>query len=49
MQKPVPPVFPDVQIVREEYKFFGDDDPPLKVIGVCILGLVVLTLIRVFS
>lgn len=47
MQKPVPPVFPEVQVIREEYKFFGDDDPPPFVLWGSLLGMVVLACIKV--
>lgn len=46
MQKPVPPVFPDVQVIREEYKFFSDDDPPPFVLWGCLIGMVVLDVIK---
>lgn len=47
MQKPVPPVFPEVQVIPEEYKFFDDDDPPPFVLWGCLLGMVVLSMIKV--
>ena len=47
MQKPVPPAFPEVQVIREDYKFFDDDDPPPFVLWGCLVGMVVLTVIKV--
>ncbi|QVW28682.1 hypothetical protein pEaSNUABM8_00185 [Erwinia phage pEa_SNUABM_8] len=49
MQKPVPPVFPEVQVIREDYKFFDDDDPPPIVLWGCMVGMLVLSLIKVLS